>query len=194
MKARNLYNEGFYHLYNRGVDKRNVFGDDCDRRKFLLYLLKCNIHSMVRIHAYCLMGNHFHLLVEQLEDDGIWKFMQKLGTGYTMHFNRKYGRKGRLFESSYRSVEVSSHGQYLHISRYIHMNPLNIFAPDWKEHGVKDPDIAELFLQDYKWSSYKVYMGMHSPVVDPSKILEDFANREDYRLFVQQWMNISGGG
>ena len=194
MKNRNLYNEGFYHIYNRGVDKRIIFQDENDRSKFLSYLVALNTDALIRIHAYCLMDNHFHLLIEQVKDEGVWRFMQKIGTGYTMYFNKKYERKGRLFESNYQSVEVSSHAQYLHISRYIHLNPLNILLPKWKELGVKDVERADRFLRSYKWSSYKAYMGEYSLIINPEKILREFTSNADYSDFVKQWMVLPGGG
>lgn len=145
----------FYHVYNRGVEKRKIFIDDQDFSVFLSYLhtyltpkdeqllqsiiasiratrqekdqaikqlrLK-NYASQLELHCYALLPNHFHLLLYQNESV-INRFMNSLGTRYSMYFNRKYKRKGVLFQDVYKAVHVETEEQLLHLSRYIHNNP-----------------------------------------------------------------------
>lgn len=198
-KNRNLYTGGFYHVFNRGVDKRITFYNEEDFERFLNYLIKCNSifsyrrrnylkdRPLVRLHAYCLMNNHFHLFVEQVEERGIERFMQKIGTGYAGYFNKKYQRSGRLFEMVYKSEHIEHDPQFLHISRYIHMNPLDLIQKGWKKRGVIDTDRAEKFLEEYPWSSYKIYLGEPSNIVDPFFILSQFESVNDYRSFIGRW-------
>lgn len=137
------YEEGaFYHIYNRGVEKRSIFLDDQDYKVFLSYLklylvdpalqgsplqvspskqLK-NYAGEIELHCYCLMPNHFHLLVRQNSQMAIKSFMMSLATKYSIYFNKKYKRVGRLFQGIYKAVKVDSEEQLVHLSKYIHLN------------------------------------------------------------------------
>lgn len=158
----------FYHVYNRGVEKRNIFIDAQDYAVFLSYLqtylslkeekrlfatlsdpkssptnkdqalklLKLkNYYFQIQLVCYALLPNHFHLLLRQ-KDTVLDAFMNSLGTRYAMYFNRKYKRKGVLFQDVYKAVLVNSDEQLLHLSRYIHLNPiraLGLSLANWKE-------------------------------------------------------------
>lgn len=130
--------ENYYHVYNRGVEKRLIFLDDQDYTVFLGILKKyilgeksnnTNRHKFERlgdeidIIAYCLMPNHFHLLIYQKLDNSITKLMQRVMTGYVMYFNDRYGRVGSLFQSRYKASLINADSYLHHITRYIHMNP-----------------------------------------------------------------------
>lgn len=145
--------DGIYHAYNRGVEKRKIFMDDQDYRVFL-HLLKyylsptnkdeshplhgknnyilirprpiSNLHGEVKLIAYCLMPNHFHLLLQQKNKDGMKKLMSKLTTTYSMYFNKRHKRVGYLFQGNYKAVRVITDEQLLHLSRYIHLNPSDL--------------------------------------------------------------------
>lgn len=167
MPARNSLKQylenGYYHLYNRGVEKRLVFQDAQDHSVFLSYLKEYlipkntkelseklaspstsyqekdkivkllrlnNFSDEIELKAYCLMPNHFHMLVKQKSSRSIDTFMNSLGTRYTMYFNRKYKRVGSLWQAVYKAVLVSSDEQLLHLVRYIHKQALN---PDGAE-------------------------------------------------------------
>lgn len=146
MPAKNilkLYIENsYYHLYNRGVEKRIIFQDNQDYRVFLSYLktylspLKGakekptgrprqrplnNYHQQITLLSYCLMPNHFHLLLKQKPTEGIERFMRSLGTRYVQYFNKRYERVGPLFQDTYKAVLVETDNQLLHLSRYIHL-------------------------------------------------------------------------
>ncbi len=145
--------ESFYHIYNRGVEKRNIFLDDQDYHVILQYLKDAlspppdpktllknvsfkgstfkgiprqvkNFSTDIDLVAYCLMPNHFHFLIKQHRKDAIKQFMQSLATRYSMYFNKKYSRVGTLFQGIYKAILVSQEPYLLHLTRYIHRNPL----------------------------------------------------------------------
>lgn len=140
-------NEEIYHVYNRGTDKRTIFEDLYDFQRFLQSLEEFNTldpigsiyeHSfikkeqlgslaskseyLVEIIAYCLNPNHFHLLLRQVSENGISKFMQKVGTGYTNYFNKKQDRSGSLFQGTFKAVHVDTNEYLLHLSVYVNLN------------------------------------------------------------------------
>jgi len=114
--------------------------------------------KMVDVLAFCLMPNHIHLLLKQLTDNGITKFMAKVGTGYAGYFNRKYNRKGYVFQNRFSSVHIKDDNQLKIVFTYIHTNPVSLIEPNWKELGVKDSEKAIKFIEEYKWSSYPDYI------------------------------------
>jgi putative transposase len=131
--------DAFYHVYNRGVAKMEIFLDEDDYNFFETLLVRClspaiiadrfgrqrpNFNGSVQLHTYCLMPNHFHLLFWQKEQRAIGFMMRSVTIGYSMYFNRKYKRSGPVFESRYKSVRVKSDEQLTHVSRYIHLNPV----------------------------------------------------------------------
>jgi putative transposase len=180
----------YYHLYNRGIDKRNIFKLERDYERFMMLLYICNstnelafrldnlinhLHKdykeimildrgkpLVSIGAWCLMTNHFHLLVRQEVDGGITKFMRKVGVGYSMFFNIKYNRKGALFGGLFKSKLIGVDDNYIRqLLAYIHLNPLEINFPDLENRKgeYKEDDMKE-FLDSYRYSSYQDYMGI----------------------------------
>jgi putative transposase len=178
------FTEGhIYHVYNRGVEKRDIFIDDSDRFRFLRSMYFCNNTSpainsfrgenefsermdldnrgeaIVRIHAFVLMPNHFHFLVEPLSDEAMTIFMHKLGTAYTMYFNKKYKRVGSLFQGPFKAIEVEKDSHFNYLPYYIHLNPLDLYYPSWREQKIQDYKKAINFLNSYKWSSYRDYVG-----------------------------------
>src|SRR3990167_5879702 len=142
-----LSTDEFYHIYNRGSEKRDVFTQQKDYKRFVKTFFyyqfldpkpsfskfstsELNIHKpnltnkLVEIICYCLMPNHFHFLIRQLKDNGISIFMSQLSNSYTKYFNTKYNRVGALFQGTFKAVLVESDEQLLHLSRYIHLNPI----------------------------------------------------------------------
>lgn len=166
----------FYHIYNRGVEKRNIFMDDEDRSMFMHHLFALNNKKsltnlpknrkqeidrepLVKIHAFCLMDNHYHLLLQEITEDGISKFMQKIGTGYTMFFNKKYQRTGALFQGKFKYKHIATDGHMNYILDYIHLNP-----------NYEGPTFVIDKLTDYKWSSLPIYLD--TPMMDFSPVIE----------------------
>ncbi len=145
---------------------------------------------LVEILTFCLMPNHVHLLVRQLQDDGIRKFMQKFG-GYATYFNKKYQRKGHLFQGRYGAVHVKDDRQLMTVFVYIHTNPIAILYPGWKEKGIKDAERAIKFLGEYRWSSYLDYLGAKNfPSITNRDFLTNLmGGQNDCREFIEDWLN-----
>ncbi len=169
-------NGEYYHVFNRGVEKRNIFQDDEDYSYFThvlqtfndrapaenvryFYRSRTSIESrknskpLVEIVSYCLMPNHYHFLLKQIEDGGISKFLQKIGTGFTHYFNKKNDRSGVLFQGKTKSSHVDKDNYLQYLKMYIELNPLNLIDADWKERGIVDRERSEGFLRSYKWKS-----------------------------------------
>ena len=171
-----------YHIYSRGVEKRKIFLNIKDYKRFmaLLYIMNQdksfrmvdflrgndldNIFkekrekTLVSILGYCLMPNHFHLILYEHMENGISRFMGKLLTAYSMYFNTKYERSGPLFTRPFRSEHIRNEPQYMYIFSYIHLNPLSIIEKDWKEYGIKNETKAVEFLKRYEFSSYQDFL------------------------------------
>ncbi|MDB5179092.1 MAG: hypothetical protein JWN01_1035 [Patescibacteria group bacterium] len=130
----------YYHLYNRGVEKRRVFMDDRDYRAFMGYLKQYllpaepwarphkDLSDQIELAAYCLMPNHFHLLVRQMSERGIESLMRCLSTSYVRYFNHRYDRIGSLFQDSYKAVRMRDDEQLYQAEQYIHQNPKVLIA------------------------------------------------------------------
>jgi len=188
--------DNFYHIYNRGVDKRLIFKTDRDRIRFINSFRLLNNFSFIPSHfdfitfepvnflkpiepyvevaAGCLMDNHFHFLLKQYTKDGVTKLMRRVMTSYVMYFNRKYKRVGALFQNSYKGALIDKDEYLLQCSRYIHLNPTKIHS-------------AINFLE---FSSYPNYLGTkHASWVKPREILEYFGRESkgvnSYKKFVE---------
>lgn len=216
-------NNKIYHVLNRGVEKRNIFIDNHDYLRFIHCLFEFNdinpannafyhFHKLtnevepryigkeqkprkllVKILAFCLMPNHFHLLLQQIRDGGIVKFMQKLGTGYTMYFNKLRERVGPLFQGKFKAVLVDEEAHFLHLPYYIHLNPLDLKFPEWRNYGGStslDWKGATKFLEKYRWSSYLDYIGKKNfPSVTQREFLtEFFGGPEQYKKDTIKWL------
>lgn len=149
-----------------------------------------NRQKLVHVHAYCLMDNHYHLMLSPAVPDGIALFMKKLGGGYTMYFNEKYSRTGALFQGRYKRKLIKSDGQYLHLPIYIHLNPLDAKCPEWRTSGVaKSARTAALkYLESYRWSSHLDYMGFKNfaSVVHMDTLKRVFTLQGGYAKVVQE--------
>ncbi len=184
----------WYHCYNRGIDKRVVFEEKADYTRFLelLYLTNTTQHmhrsdlaararknifqierkeSLTSIGAFCLMPNHFHLLLKETTGGGITSFMQRLGTAYTMYFNIKNERSGNLFMRPFHSRHVGNDNYFQHVINYIHCNPAELYEPSWKKGTAKNISALQHRLIDYPYSSLGIFEKKHSnyaPVLDGS--------------------------
>jgi putative transposase len=187
------FTEGeIYHIYNRGVNKMNIFLDEQDFRVFAARL-KENlfpelINPLLSKHAvrrktlppnsydlisYCLMPNHFHLLIKQNTNLPITQLILKVCTGYSKYFNKKYGRIGAIFQDRFKSVRIHKNNQLLWVSYYIHKNPI--------EAGfVENPN-------NYKWSSFSEYVKSESePLCKKDLILSQFQKLETYLSYFKK--------
>lgn len=176
--------ENYYHVYNRGVEKRKIFLDEEDYTVFLGLIKKYltgtnknlknrhlfnNLGTEVSLLSYCLMPNHFHLLLFQKTSDGITKLMRRVTTGYVMYFNNKYDRVGGLFQGRYKAAHINGDTYLHHISRYIHLNPDNY--------------------KNWPYSSYSYYLGQkNAKWLDTSPILSLFEDSPaQYSEFVDDY-------
>ncbi len=129
--------KGFYHLYNRGNRKENIFLLEADYLRFLKYLKKYTAKCDIRVIAYCLMPNHFHLFVRQNAEKTISNFMQRLCTAYAMYFNVRHRKVGHVFQSPFGASEISTWSSFRRVEKYIKNNP------------VKDGLVERYY--DYRW-------------------------------------------
>lgn len=215
MPAKNVLKEyeegGYYHVYNRGVEKRLIFIDDEDYHKFIgylkVYLTPIDLRGLtlkdgngrtvppsrrlnnyadeIELIAYCLMPNHFHFMLRQATEKGMARFIQSILTKYVRYFNKKYIRIGGLFQGVYKTVHMKNEEQFTYLTKYIHRNPL----PD-------NPTRSHLEgLKDYKYSSYGNYLGLFKQNwVKMEDILSYFSKtnpRNTYQAFVEETGDIS---
>ncbi len=202
----------FYHIYNRGTDSRIIFIDNADKDRFikLLYIANgtkpfvfrdfpigvpyVNVDKgdpIVAIGSYCLMDNHFHLLLKEISDGGISVFMTKVLTSYSSYFNKKYKRTGSLFEGTFKAKHLDTDEYLKYIFSYIHLNPVKIIEPNWKENGIKDRDKAKRYLKEYKYSSYLEYLGekrTENAIINKVEFPEYFADFKEFDLFINEWL------
>ncbi|MGI5825791.1 MAG: transposase [Patescibacteria group bacterium] len=180
---------GYYHLYNRGVERRNIFLCSEDYLTLLHLIKTCltgnpispntskSLQGRLELLAFCLMPNHFHLLIKQNDKEAMTEFMRKVFTSYSMYFNKKYKRAGTLFESRYKASLIDRPDYLLHLSRYIHHNPANLLRRGQK-------------LEDYPYSSLPNYLGHTNTdwgkTEEILNILKDeFGKRTTYKDFMK---------
>lgn len=190
-----------YHIYNRGVNKADIFYDKQDYAVFLSFLKYAllsdeehkenevveaqllsdaqrfnlrreRLAQKIDLISYCLMPNHFHLLVYQYDPDAITKLMRSVATGYALYFNKRHRRIGSLYQGVYKASRINSDSYWLHVSRYIHLNPL---------------DIGRNF-RTYDYSSYTVYTGKKKQKWVKTKRILDDISRQKYAQFVEDWV------
>ena len=206
----------YYHIYSRGTDKREIFLDDNDRKRFLKLLFICNSDkpvsyretanlpltkidrgkTLVSIGAYCLMPNHFHILVKETEENGIVQFMRKLLTGYSSYFNKKYERTGILFSSRFKSSHTDTDRYLKYMFSYIHLNPLKLVNKNWREKRVKSASVKD-YLAKYHYSSYKEYAEnisrAESLIIDKASFPKYFKNIADFEKETYGWLLTEDG-
>jgi len=198
----------YYHLYNRGTEKRIIFKDVKDYRHFLFLMYICNTtksielrkigenfdrgETLVDIGAYCLMPNHFHILITPLSEDGMSRFMQKLSTAYVMYFNRKYKRTGSLFQGKFKAEHVDNDVYLKYIFSYIHLNPVKLIQKDWKQVGLKDKQKAFSYLTDYYYSSFKDYLDeirVECVILSKGDFPDYFMSKKGFIKEISTWIN-----
>jgi putative transposase len=146
---------------------------------------------LVNIHAFCLMPNHYHFLLSSRVENGISRFMKKINMGYAKYFNQRYERKGTLFEGRYKSIFIKDEAHFIHIPYYIHLNPLDLITPEWRERELKDYKKAMDFLNSYRWSSHLDYLGKHNfpSLTNRDFLSEFFGGSAEYGRSVKKWLN-----
>ena len=215
----------YYHIYNRGNSKQNIFLDDADYERFtkLLYLcnssksvnfrddiVKQNIDAwdfdrgkpIVSIGSWVLMPNHFHIYITisprqrlglKESEDNVSYFMHKLCTSYSMYLNKKHERTGKLFEGPFQSTHIENDNQAKYLFSYIHLNPVKLIDPLWKERGIKNIKKTLEFLNTYKWSSYQDYRGKKRPenkIISLKDFPDYFSGKHLFDDEIFEWLNF----
>jgi len=204
----------FYHVYNRGNSKMKIFLNSLEKKRFVRLLFLCNGlnpvvfkdtrklvlseiergDTLVDIGAYCIMDNHFHLLLREKTEDGISKFMEKLSTAYSMFFNKKHGRTGRLFENRFRAVHIDNDNHLKYMFAYIHLNPIGLIGINWKE-GINDIGLVKVYLSKYRHSSYLDWINNDNKnereehlILNRDVFPKYFANSKGFHIFINEWL------
>jgi len=143
----------------------------------------------VEVLAFSFMPNHLHLILKQLKENGISKFMQKVGTGYANYFNEKYKRQGHLF-NKFKAIHIKDDNQLKTTFVYVHANLISMIEPGWKEEGIKNPDKVIEFLENNKRHSYIDYLGKKGfPSVTQRKFLSEvMGGAEGCKVYVDAWV------
>jgi putative transposase len=177
----------YYHVFNRGVEKRRIFYKKADYERFINYLIIFNTtesswkinnknkfeiddeKQLVKIIAYCINPNHFHLILRENKEDGISRFMKKICTGYAMYFNKKNERSGILFQGRYKASHISTDDLLLYISAYVNCNS--------EIHGIETAE-------KYPWCSFPEYLNINTKgICNKDLILNQFKGLEEYKKF-----------
>lgn len=203
----------YYHIYNRGVDKRNIFTEKKDYERFLRLLFVSNgtkpfvfrdiqrkplsaivrENQLVAIGAYCLMPNHFHILIKEISENGASQFMEKLATGYSMYFNKKYQRSGTLFQGPFKAEHVDYDEYLKYLFAYIHLNPVKLIDQHWKENGIRNSKKAKQYLDGYHSSSYLDYIKNEREeqlILTKEEFPEYFTQPHEFKDFVNDWLEF----
>ncbi|MFA5997416.1 MAG: transposase [Candidatus Paceibacterota bacterium] len=201
----------FYHIYNRGTEKRIIFLDEYDEQRFIRLLYLCNSEKYIKVRgistegtyqyergdtivdigAYCLMPNHFHLLLHEKIEGGISLFMLKVLTAYSTYFNSKYERTGSLFEGKFKATHADTDEYLKYLFSYIHLNPIKLIDSTWKENGISNRTKAKQYLDSYTKSSYLDYLGFNreeNVILNRKAFPEYFKNIVEFRKCVDEWV------
>ena len=197
----------YYHLYNRGNSKQKIFHDAQDHEYFIKLLSITNNTTRARserlsvkikedekiisIGAYCLMPNHFHILIRQEKDGGISLFMQKLLTGYAMYYNKKYKHTGGLFEGRFKSKYAGEDRYLKYLFSYIHLNPLKLIDSNWKKAKLYNKHFA--FLLEYQYSSFHEYLKEEYNLVFKEAFPDYFSTKKSFLKEITVWLSLENG-
>lgn len=209
-----------YHALNRGVDGRCIFKDDRDHIRFVHNLFEFNDQRpaphmrspgkiggfvnpsirkrLVDIHGWCLMKNHYHLILSERVEGGMSLFLRKLNVGYANYFNERYSRIGTLFQGRTKKILIESHSHFLYILHYVHLNPLDYLngAQKWRERSkssIKNTRGALQYLNTYRWSSYLDYSGHKNfPSIISTSLFSD--SSASYEREIREYLKVVESG
>jgi len=199
--------EEFYHVYSRGNNRSKIFFSDADRKRFIKLLFLCNNakpilfrdvqnlalseikrgETLTDIGAYCLMPNHFHILLREKVENGISMFMEKLLTAYSMYFNKKQTRTGTLFEGRFQAKHADNDDYLKYLFSYVHLNPVKLLDPEWKNNGISDIEKVKKYLERYSYSSYAEYTGKNREeklILNKDVFPEYFEDIKEFEQFI----------
>lgn len=205
----------YYHIYLRGVDKRDIFHSENDYNSFAesLYLFNDSNYShkndpfdkitkitghhlfgmdrnpFVSLISWTLMPNHYHLFLRQEQKNGISRFLHKANKAYSLNYNHKYQRNGTLFEGPFHAKHISNEAYLYHIALYVHLNILDLTPHLWRNGEVTDWNSAFEFMDRYEWSSHRLYVGCDQslPIVNEDLAKSLFVSSNEYRDSLKFW-------
>ncbi len=210
----------YYHVYNRGIDKRIIYKSVHDYKRFIMLLYVANSNDsfrldnlinnqhktyreilsldrgkqLVSIGAWVLMENHFHLLLREDFSGGITKFMKKLGTAYSMSFNIKYQRTGALFGGRFKSRYIDKDEYLKHLFGYIHLNPLDIKFSGWEKFvDKKSPKEWKEFLENYYYSSFQDYINsdrLERGILNKTAFFDYFSEHQSFSDLIDKYLSF----
>ncbi len=205
----------YYHIYNRGNSKQKIFLSKKDYERFISLLYGVNTNErfnffdmkkgggifskqienpITSIGAYCLMPNHFHILIKPLSEEGLTKFMQKLSTAYSMYFNETHKRTGGLFEGKFKSQHITNDRQLKYIFSYIHLNPIKLIDSKWKENGIKNLKLSFEYLNTYSYSSFLDFNGQYRKekvILKVSDFPKYFPSKHSFNQEIIEWLKYN---
>ena len=214
VRKNNLSDGEYYHIYNRGNSKQKIFHDKEDHLRFMSLLYSCNSKNnfkifnlgkksfyefdrdklIISIGAYCIMPNHFHLIITQHGEGNISKFMQKVTTAYVMYYNKKYKHSGSLFEGKFKSEHINNDRYLKYLFSYIHLNPIKLIQKDWKKEGIRDKNITIKHLNDYQYSSFLDYLEVkriQNKILNHENFPKYFPKKELFTKEIFEWLNYN---
>lgn len=175
MKLEALHKDGIYHIYNRGINGENIFISD-ENKKYFLQLLSKYLKDNATVLAYCLMNNHFHLILEvDSENNKITQALSNLFNAYAKAFNKATNRTGSLFEKHFRRIQVKDEDYLRQLVVYIHLNPLHHFNQDYKQ---------------YIFSSYSAFVSDKETKVNRNNIITLFGDIDNFNFVHQQKLDL----
>jgi putative transposase len=214
-----FYPGEYFHTYNRGINKMSIFNSKYDYQRFeeLLYTTNSKItkklsdirgtkpqsphpvwteergETLVDIGAYCLMPNHFHILIKSKNEKDTALFFQRLQMSHSKYFNKKNNRTGVLFQGKIKSEHVISNEYLKYLFAYIHLNPVKLIQKDWKESGIKNQGEAKKYLYSYEYSSFLCFLTEQpkSSILNFSVFPQYFENREDFKKHIFEWISTT---
>ncbi len=207
-------NGEIYHIFNRGTEKRIIFTCKKDYERFIVNLILFNDENgntvknisrydiesacqkipdnvLVRIHAFSLLPNHFHLMLEQVAENGIPRFLHRIEMSYSLYFNKLYSRSGNLFQGTYKLKHIDNDAYLLYLPLYVHLNALDLLESErnWKEKGINNKTNAVNFLRNYNWSSLQEYLGAgYFPFVSREILDEFYKNPQEWVGAIKDWL------
>jgi len=209
----------YYHIYNRTISNISKFKDRGNAERLILTFLIANStksgdafqylrnnknaskekiikilnkgEKLTDILCYAVMPDHYHLLLKETRKNGIVNFIHRCNTSIAKYLNTKSERKGHIFESRFKSKHIDSNEYLLHLSLYIHLNPLDFLAgKEWREHGIKNWNDSKKYLLDYPWSSLNSFINDYkNPILSGTEIITEQFNSspEKYESFLKEW-------
>jgi putative transposase len=175
MKLETLHKDGIYHIYNRGINGENIFISDTNKQYFLKLLTKY-LRDNAKVFAYCLMNNHFHLLLQiESENDEITQALSNLFNAYAKAFNKATNRTGSLFEKHFRRIYVKDEDYLRQLVVYIHLNPLHHFNQDYKQ---------------YRFSSYSAFLSDRETKLSKNNVMTLFGDIDNFTFVHQQKLDL----